>query len=127
MHTNTHSDAPPVPGVATGSVRARLKARHAELDDRLLRIERDRRRQTQPLPQDFADQAVIRENDEVLDRLAEATADDLAQVSHALARLELGAYGQCEQCGGSIDQGRLQARPESTRCRDCADARSHAE
>jgi DnaK suppressor protein len=120
MHPNPRTPGSSPVVTALAEVRACLRARHEELDDRLRRIERDRRRQTQPLPQDFSDQAVVRENDEVLDRLAEATAADLAQVSRALSGLENGLYGRCERCGESIERERLQARAESTYCRRCA-------
>ena len=110
------------PVVQCGETRINLQARHDELDDRLQRIERDRRRITQPLPQDFADQGIVRENDEVLDRLAETTATELAQVARALVRFDAGLYGQCERCGAPIGRGRLAARPEATFCHGCAES-----
>jgi DnaK suppressor protein len=112
---------PIVPQVQSGETRLALQARHDEFDERLQRIERDRRRMTQPLPQDFADQGIVRENDEVLDRLAETTAAELAQVTRALVRFDAGLYGQCERCGAPIGRKRLAARPEATFCRDCVD------
>jgi RNA polymerase-binding transcription factor DksA len=42
-----------------------------------------------------------------------------ACIAHALAVLDAGAYGVCEDCGTSIDQARLAFRPESTRCLVC--------
>jgi DnaK suppressor protein len=126
MRPKPQALAAATPSIPACEVRARLHARHEELDDRLQRIERDRRRLTQPLPQDFADQAIVRENDEVLDRLAEATAADLVQVTRALQRLERGLHGQCERCGSTIDRERLQVRPEATLCRDCAEATANA-
>lgn len=115
------TDSPPPVARSRAGTRALLQARHDELDDRLQRIERDRRRLVQPLPQDFADQAIVRENDEVLDRLAEATAVDLAQVARALVRFDAGLYGQCERCGVRLERERLAVRPEATFCRDCAE------
>lgn len=43
----------------------------------------------------------------------------LHQVEHALARVEAGTYGQCEQCSKPIAKGRLDAMPEATLCIDC--------
>lgn len=97
-----------------------LATRRAELADRLARIHHDRRRSDGPLPQDFADQATARENDEVLDRLEQTTTDDLAQFDRALRHAQAGEYGVCERCGGGISASRLQALPQATLCADCA-------
>jgi DnaK suppressor protein len=42
------------------------------------------------------------------------------RVQRALAKLEDGTYGVCDQCGKPIAQGRLEARPDSVLCIDCA-------
>jgi len=44
----------------------------------------------------------------------------IAQVEHALERLDDGTYGTCESCGRPIPPARLEARPESTTCVECA-------
>lgn len=41
---------------------------------------------------------------------------ELADVEHALERLDEGTYGTCEACGGPIDDERLQVRPEARFC-----------
>jgi len=46
----------------------------------------------------------------------------LADLDGALDRLASGTYGVCEQCGGSIPEARLDARPTATRCIPCATA-----
>ena len=43
----------------------------------------------------------------------------LEQVDDALARLESGDYGLCEECGGDIAQGRLAVMPFSRLCVTC--------
>lgn len=101
-------------------IRTRLTDKHAELSNRLKRIESDRKRDEQPLDPDFGEQAVQRENDEVLDRLQIATAADLAQVTHALSRFDAGTYGTCEICGVPIENERLRALPQATSCGNCA-------
>ena len=97
----------------------RLIARREELTDRLARLEQDAQRAGGPLAADFAEQAVQRENDDVVDRLRESTAADLEAVATALARLENGTYGICSTCGKRIDAARLAALPASARCLDC--------
>lgn len=44
---------------------------------------------------------------------------DLAEIEQALLRIELGVYGQCEECGGAIGRQRLRAMPEARRCIAC--------
>ncbi len=47
----------------------------------------------------------------------------LEEIDEALARLDRGAYGVCERCGGSIGDERLTARPVARLCIRCASAR----
>ena len=44
----------------------------------------------------------------------------LARVNNALRRLDEGAYGLCELCGGSISEERLEAFPDMMTCVNCA-------
>lgn len=43
----------------------------------------------------------------------------LEQVDDALQRLDAGEYGECEECGGEIASGRLEAMPFSRLCVTC--------
>lgn len=106
----------------THSAASRLQALQQSLRDRLQRIHADEQRALAPLSADFSEQAVETENDEVLARLETATAQDLAQVEHALRRLAEGHYGRCESCGTVIEAARLQALPQATHCSACAAA-----
>ncbi|MDP3856926.1 MAG: TraR/DksA family transcriptional regulator [Stagnimonas sp.] len=98
-----------------------LAGRQQLLSERLVRIEEDRQRRQSPLSQDFAEQAGERENDEVLDRLAEATELELAQVRKALGHIDAGDYGYCEVCDSEIAPARLAALPDATTCVRCAE------
>lgn len=42
------------------------------------------------------------------------------EISAALARLDGGSYGTCVECEGTIAPGRLDARPATAYCIDCA-------
>ena len=55
-----------------------------------------------------------------VDALVRQARDRLAEVDAALARLDAGSYGVCERCGGPVGDGRLEARPETRLCIDCA-------
>lgn len=50
---------------------------------------------------------------------AENAAAILEQTQHVLGRLDLGLYGICEECSGSIGRPRLEAFPRATRCMSC--------
>ncbi len=97
-----------------------LCTRLGELADRLAQLDGDARRANQPLVQDFADQAIQRQNDEVIDRLRAVTELELDRVDAALARIAAGRYGQCERCSEPIDPRRLKALPQSVLCALCA-------
>jgi RNA polymerase-binding transcription factor DksA len=67
---------------------------------------------------------------EAADRMARSrTAGELEklvdEVTAALAKLDGGTYGSCEQCGRGIPEGRLEALPWATRCVDCQSKQRH--
>ena len=99
----------------------RLCARQRELFDRLCRLDRDVRRLNDPLVRDFPDQAVQRQNDEVIDRLRAATDWELDQIDSALERIASGSYGTCARCSQPIDPARLEVLPHAALCAPCLD------
>lgn len=113
-----------IPMTALTAARLRLLTLREQLRDRLRRLQADRGHEQQALSADFAEQAVERENDEVLDRLDEASRADLASVEAALERIEQGRYGLCEHCGSPIESPRLRSMPQATSCAPCATARA---
>jgi DnaK suppressor protein len=82
------------------------------------------RRKDEPLDADFAEQAVERENDEVLDALDHSIRAEMAQIQTTLQRLEAGEYGICESCKKKIPLKRLAALPHASRCVACAEKAS---
>ncbi|UJA21200.1 TraR/DksA family transcriptional regulator [Thermoleophilia bacterium SCSIO 60948] len=54
--------------------------------------------------------------------VAEQLDESGKQVARALEKLDEGSYGTCDNCGAEIPAGRLQARPESVLCVECAAA-----
>jgi RNA polymerase-binding transcription factor DksA len=44
----------------------------------------------------------------------------LAEITDALARIDQGTFGRCEECQGIITKGRLQAVPYARYCVKCA-------
>ena len=102
------------------SIRERLLQRREELQRRVRKITDDVRHTAGPLSSDFAEQAVERENEEVLDALGEAGRVELRQISAALQRIDKGEYGLCVACGEEIPPKRLEVLPFSDRCVGCA-------
>lgn len=102
------------------STRAGLQQRKQELQRRVEELRGDLMRTTTPLEQDFAEQAVQRENDEVLSQLETSARAEIARIDRALAKVAQGTYGVCEACGGEIDPARLAVLPDASRCVRCA-------
>jgi DnaK suppressor protein len=68
----------------------------------------------------FADSAAASaERAETLAFIEQAR-ERLAAIDAALAKMDAGTYGICEDCGEEIPEVRLEARPLSVRCVECA-------
>lgn len=98
-----------------------LEALREELIARFDRYQAHKEQKGGPLDKDTEDQSTEIVNDEVIEALQQEAEDELRQVLHALKRLEAGEGDACEQCGGPIGEGRLEALPYTTLCRDCAE------
>lgn len=51
----------------------------------------------------------------------------IIQTRRALARIKIGKYGICEECGSMIDTDRLMVKPEATLCIKCEAKKEKAE
>ena len=71
----------------------------------------------------FADSSQVTAERGEAEALATKLRETLAEVEAALAKLEAGTYGTCENCGKSIQPARLEAFPSARYCIDCASAR----
>jgi RNA polymerase-binding transcription factor DksA len=98
-----------------------LHEQRAELERRVHAVEKDARRSGGALEADFAEQAVQRQNDQVLDALNNAGILELQQINAALQRLADQHYGICVSCGEEIPMPRLLQVPYTDRCIDCAE------
>ena len=73
-------------------------------------------------PDDFPDEidtASSEVNLAFMGRLRERERGLLAKIEQALAKIEKGVYGQCQNCGEEIGLKRLEARPVAELCIDC--------
>jgi DnaK suppressor protein len=101
------------------ALRQQLLHRLAHIEGRLDKVEHDRRRGTNTLDPDWEEQATVRQNDEVLDQLAEEERLQAIAIRAALQRIADGSYGRCVTCGEPIAPRRLAALPYATQCIAC--------
>jgi len=101
------------------ALRTQLLTRITSLSRRADNIEADLRK---PGDRDWVERANEIENDEVLDNLDEITLAEVAQLRHAIERIDNGTYGRCETCGRDISYARLEALPGAPTCVRCASA-----
>ncbi len=71
----------------------------------------------------FADSSQVTAERGEAEALAASLREALAEVEHALAKLDDGSYGVCENCGQPIQSARLEAMPAARLCIDCASRR----
>lgn len=46
--------------------------------------------------------------------------NNLAEIEHALQKMDAGTYGICDNCGQPIDPARLEALPHAAHCMNCS-------
>lgn len=68
----------------------------------------------------FADTSQVTAERGENEALASQLKDALGDVLSALIKLDKGTYGVCERCGQPISEARLEAKPASAYCINCA-------
>lgn len=94
----------------------RLNALKNEYQIRIDKIEDHMRNPADDMAQDWEDQAIIAEQNDMRKSLLLEARENLEKVNQALRRLENDQYGICSVCGEDIDDRRLQAVPFATTC-----------
>ncbi|WP_137700013.1 TraR/DksA family transcriptional regulator [Marimonas lutisalis] len=97
--------------------RERLLKRLGELDERLHEIEAEL---DETPSKDWEEQAIEREDDEVLESLGLAGQEEIVRIRAALQRMRDGEYGFCTKCGEEISEARLDVVPDTPFCKTCA-------
>lgn len=87
-----------------------LTARAHEIDDDL----------SEPADDDWAENAVESQDDEVLEGLGGMTVGDIHKIKAALSKIDAGTYGSCDRCHKKIPTKRLEALPYATTCIKCS-------
>lgn len=95
----------------------KLREKLAQLEDRLTHVTKE---MSKSHSADSAEQAVERENDDVLLVIGQETQGSIHNIRLALARISEGTYGVCANCGKAINPERLKALPETVQCVSCA-------
>jgi RNA polymerase-binding transcription factor len=107
----------------TVAVRKRLEAACAELDRSIAVLRSEQPASRADFPQDEIDAGTsLAEGDRAEAVLASAMSQR-TEILAALSRIQDGSYGTCADCGRSIPEGRLEARPEAARCVACQSKR----
>jgi DnaK suppressor protein len=70
-------------------------------------------------PQDPADAGANLSESERSEAVLAVARRQRSEVLDALHRIDLGTYGTCVDCGASVPDGRLEAKPEAARCVAC--------
>jgi RNA polymerase-binding transcription factor len=110
--------------VDTATVRKRLEEMCGELDRSILVLRREQPGRTgSDSPQDPADAGTTLSEADRTEAVLAAAQTQRRLVTDALVRIEHGVYGVCADCGSSIPEGRLDARPEAARCVGCQSKR----
>ena len=98
-------------------IKTKLEAKLRELDERAHEIDDEL---SEPGDDDWSENAVEAENDEVLDKVGSMAVEEIRQIKVALGKIDAGTYGICQTCNKQIAPKRLEALPYAITCIDCA-------
>ena len=95
---------------------------HEKLDELLKEADRTVDGMTDAKAENFpdpTDRASLESNRNFTLRIRDRERKLIVKIKEALARIDDGSYGKCEECGENIGRERLEARPVTTLCIDC--------
>jgi RNA polymerase-binding protein DksA len=98
--------------------RASLEAERVHLRSQLGELDVDS--ESNDFDENFADSAQVAAEQGENRALAGSLREQLDDVDRALAKLDDGTYGLCENCGQPISEARLEAMPATRYCITCA-------
>ena len=98
-------------------IKTKLEAKLRELDERAHEIDDEL---SEPGDDDWSENAVEAENDEVLEKVGSMAVEEIRQIKVALGKIDAGTYGICQTCNKQIAPKRLEALPYAITCIDCA-------
>ena len=101
--------------------REQLTAEREHVKGQLAHLGHDNERES--FDENFADSGQVTAERGEVDAIVGALLETLGDIDAALAKMDSGMYGQCEDCGGSIAEARLEAMPAAHFCIACASKR----
>ena len=99
------------------ALRSQLEAKKNELISRLERVTENVRRGYEA---DSEERAKQMEDHEVVDALGNDARAEINKITAAIARIDSGDYGICNECGLEIKDSRMAVHPYAEFCIDCA-------
>lgn len=103
------------------ALRSRLRGDLVQMtDEALKRNQPDASGNLSNMPLHLADVGTENYDQEFTLSLIENEQTTLEAIELALARIDSGGFGRCEECDGAISRPRLQAIPYAVHCIDCA-------
>ncbi|MGA3151138.1 MAG: TraR/DksA family transcriptional regulator [Streptosporangiaceae bacterium] len=105
----------------TMTARKRLEEIRDQLDKSIMVLHRVQQpaELSAEYPQDPADAGANLSETERSEAVLAAARSQRGDVLAALDRIDHGTYGTCVDCGGTVAEGRLEAKPEAARCVAC--------
>jgi DnaK suppressor protein len=105
----------------TATARKRLEEIQGELERSIgvLKGEAEQDERVSEYPQDPADAGANLSESERTQAVLHVARTQHSEVLDALHRIEIGTYGTCVDCGAGVPDGRLEAKPEASRCVPC--------
>jgi RNA polymerase-binding protein DksA len=100
--------------------RRNLLGRREDLMARQRIASRDERELAAEREPDWPDAAALDTAATVIETLGQYERAAVGKIDAALDRMARGTYGACASCGDTIDDARLRAVPETSRCARCA-------
>jgi DnaK suppressor protein len=102
------------------SITERLQRERRTLIDELSQQEEQSNNLPGDLQPELEEQAQSEVASGITETLEERQQDRLGNLDEALARIEAGTFGECQNCGRPISDERLEANPTTAFCGDCA-------
>jgi DnaK suppressor protein len=119
MATTSTARAPKLSKKELEKYRRLLEEKKSSLSAELAKARDAEEETTVEATQDIADKAVSSYTREFLYSLSDSDRTTLLQIDEALARIDDGSYGLCDNCGTPMAEKRLLAVPWTPYCIDC--------
>ena len=100
-------------------LRKRLELKYEQLTETLANTASESRAISETVGGDEGEEAAAASNRDFLSAQGSSRREQLILVKDALARLDDGKFGICEECGRAVNLKRLEAVPWTRYCRDC--------